>query len=85
MMTGNEQTRVCPLLKHPEQYNPDTVDLGVNTSERNYWLECLDRMVKKFVNNAQSLNPEDPDATQKAEICYQKFHTLVEQLSIDPT
>lgn len=85
MMTGNERNTLCPLLKHPEQYNPDTIDLSNNTKERNYWLPCLERMVKKFVNNAKYLHPDDPKATEKAEICYQKFHNLVQQLTVDPT
>lgn len=83
-MTGNEKKNVCPLLKHPESYNPDTIDLFNNTKERNYWLPCLEQMVKKFVNKAGYLNPHDPYATEKAEMCFQKFHGLVEQLTVDP-
>lgn len=76
---------VCPLLKSPETYNPDIIDLNVNTKGRNYWLPCLERMVKKFVNKAKDLNPDDPKATEKAETCYQQFCELVHQLSVDPS
>lgn len=75
---------VCPLLKCPETYTPDILDLSVNTKGRDYWLPCLESMVKKFVNKAQDLNPDDPKATEKAQMCYEQFHALVEQLSLDP-
>lgn len=78
-------TNVCPLLKSPEAYIPDILDLSVNTKGRNYWLPCLEGMVKKFVSKARVLNPDDPKATEKAEICYQQFHELVEQLSLNPS
>ncbi|XP_018566312.1 pantothenate kinase 4 [Anoplophora glabripennis] len=84
-MTGNEKKNICPLLKNPELYNPDTIDLFNNAKERNYWLPCLEQMVKKFVNKAGYLNPDDPCATEKAEMCFQKFHRLVEELSVDPS
>nr|XP_023023692.1 pantothenate kinase 4 [Leptinotarsa decemlineata] len=84
-MTGNERKNVCPLLKNPEHYNPDTVDLVTNAEERNYWLPCLEQMVKKFVGKAQPLNPDDPKATEKAEICFKQFHSLIEQVTEDPS
>ncbi|KAJ8913555.1 hypothetical protein NQ315_017106 [Exocentrus adspersus] len=85
-MTCNEKTRnICPLLKHPDLYNPDTVDLFNNAKERNYWLPCLEQMVKKFVSKAGYLNPHDPYAQEKAETCFQKFHGLIEQLTTDPS
>lgn len=83
-MTGNEK-HICPLLRNPENYNPDTLDLVDNLHARGYWLSCLEQMVKKFVNKAQYLNPQDPRATEKAEICYQEFHNLVEQVTVDPS
>lgn len=76
---------ICPLLKEPDNYNPDTIDLMNNIKERNYWLPCLQQLVKKFVSRAGGLNPDYPQATEKAELCYQKFAALVEQLSKDPT
>ncbi|XP_050497779.1 4'-phosphopantetheine phosphatase isoform X2 [Diabrotica virgifera virgifera] len=82
-MTGNEKY-VCPLLKNPERYNPDTLNLVENLQARNYWLPCLEQMVKKFVSKAQYLHPDDPKATEKAEVCYQDFHNLLEQLTSDP-
>ncbi|KAG5894577.1 hypothetical protein JTB14_021557 [Gonioctena quinquepunctata] len=84
-MTGNEGKNICPLLKNPEHYIPDTIDLTNNIKERNYWLPCLERMVKKFVDKAQQLNPDDPRATEKAEICFKEFHSLVQQATLDPT
>ncbi|KAJ8985488.1 hypothetical protein NQ317_015027 [Molorchus minor] len=83
-MSENRKS-VCPLLKNPELYNPDTIDLYDNVKARDYWLPCLEQMVKKFVNKAGNLNPDDPCATEKAENCFQKFHSLVQQLTNDPS
>lgn len=83
-MTGNDNN-VCPLLKNPENYNPDSLDLINNLEARDYWLNCLEQMVKKFVNKAKYLHPDDPEATKKAELCYQDFHILVQQINLDPT
>ncbi|RZC40801.1 pantothenate kinase 4, partial [Asbolus verrucosus] len=75
---------VCPLLKDPDAYNPDTIDLINNITERNYWLPCLENMVKKFITKASFLNPDNPAATENAEICFQRFHSLVVKASADP-
>ncbi|CAH0558240.1 unnamed protein product [Brassicogethes aeneus] len=75
---------VCPQLRHPETYNPDTVDLINNIKERKYWLSCLEQMVKKFVNKAEDLNPDNPKAKEQAEQSYQTFHKLIERLTLDP-
>nr|CAH7765713.1 unnamed protein product [Callosobruchus chinensis] len=82
-MTGDRK-HVCPLLKNPDAYNPDTIDLINNTKERNYWLPCLEVMVKKFIEKIEYLVPNDPEAKEKAELCYNKFHTLSEQLLENP-
>lgn len=74
---------VCPLLRDSGNYNPDTIDLVNNLKERSYWLTCFENMVKKFIKKAPSLNPDDPSATQKAEICAQKFHNLVAKAADD--
>ncbi|CAG9853873.1 unnamed protein product [Phyllotreta striolata] len=83
-MNKNEK-QVCPLLRNPETYNPDSLDLLTNIEARDYWLHCLEQMVKKFVKKAKYLHPDDPDATEKAILCYQDFHNLVQQLILDPT
>lgn len=75
---------VCPLLKDPKTYNPDTIDLINDIKQRNYWLPCLENMVKKFVTKASYLNPENPAATEKAEDCFQKFHDLANKALDDP-
>jgi type II pantothenate kinase len=80
----NQSENVCPLLKNPDSYNPDTIDLVNNVKERNYWLPCLENMVKKFVSKAGFLNPDNPEATEKAEVCFQKFHDLVGKATEDP-
>lgn len=81
----NKKRFVCPLLKNADLYNPDTVDLFTNDVERNYWLQRLEQLVKKFVQQADRLNPDNPLATEKANECYKKFHQLVEELRVDPS
>ncbi|KAL3282218.1 hypothetical protein HHI36_005412 [Cryptolaemus montrouzieri] len=78
------QKSVCPLLRNPNQYDPDTIDLLNDSKQRDYWLNCLDQMIKKFIPKASVLNPEDVRATEKAEKSYQSFHMLIEQLREDP-
>lgn len=76
---------VCPLLLNPEYYQPDTIDLIKDVKERNYWLTCLEQMVKKFIGKASILNPDNPNAKEDAEKCFYTFHKLVEELKEDPT
>ncbi|XP_057666278.1 4'-phosphopantetheine phosphatase-like [Diorhabda carinulata] len=81
-MNLNEKLK-CPLLKYPENYNPDSLDLENNPEAREYWLDCLDQMAKKFVGKVKDLQPDDPSATEKAEECYREFHTLIEKVTDD--
>lgn len=80
----NTNNRVCPLLKDPEQYTPDIQDLLGNESARNYWLPTLEAFVANFVDRAESLNPDNPKATEHAKVCLQKFHNLVEKIKLNP-
>lgn len=81
----NNKGKICPLLKQPDSYRPDTFELSKNIKEREYWLPTLERMVKKNISKAKVLNPDCPKAAEKAELCYKKFHKLVEELMEDPT
>ncbi|KAF7269947.1 4'-phosphopantetheine phosphatase [Rhynchophorus ferrugineus] len=76
--------KICPVLQDPDEYTPDIVDLLSNETARNYWLITLEGVVKKFVDKAENLNPENPKATEHAQACLQKFHNLVEQIKLDP-
>lgn len=77
--------RSCPVLADLSTYNPDTIDLINNAKDRNYWLPCLDIMAKKFIDRAQLLNPDMPDATLNAERSYEAFAKLVLQFRDDPS
>lgn len=72
------------MLKNPEQYTPDLQDLARNELARNYWLPTLERTVGKFVEKAQTLNPDNPRATDHAKQCLQKFHNLIEKIKLEP-
>lgn len=80
----NKKGSVCPLLLDPDKYVPDTIDLINDRKERDYWLSCLEAMVKKFVRKAGLLNPDHPNAEEKALECFNKFHQLIEEVKIDP-
>lgn len=75
---------ICPLLEDPDTYSPDTIDLLKNIKERNYWLPCLEGMVKKFVAKASILNPDKPNATEDAEHCFGIFQNLINRLKSEP-
>ncbi|XP_060516884.1 4'-phosphopantetheine phosphatase [Cylas formicarius] len=79
-----KKNQICPLLKEPEVYNPDTIDLLDNENARNYWLPCLEAMVERFTNKAGSLNPDNPEASEIAKICYQEFQDLLAKIKSDP-
>lgn len=81
----HQMNSVCPLLLNPEYYQPDTIDLKNNIKERNYWLTCLEQMVKKFVDKVNILNPSNPNAKDDAQKCCDTFHELVNKLKNDPT
>lgn len=80
----NANNWICPLLKDPDHYTPDIQDLLSNETARNYWLSALEHFVAKFVDRAESLNPDNPKATEHAKVCLQKFHNLVEKIKINP-
>lgn len=80
----NKKENICPLLKNPETYNPDTVDLVRSSTEREYWLPTIENLVKKIATKAKTLHPNYQKASEKAEVCLQKFHKLIESLQQDP-
>ncbi|XP_022910990.1 4'-phosphopantetheine phosphatase [Onthophagus taurus] len=75
---------ICPLLQEPEEYLPDTIDLRNNPKERDYWLPCLERMVRKFVDKASILNPHKPQAKEEAEHCFRIFQEMIKRLNNNP-
>lgn len=80
----NKKENVCPLLQNPETYNPDTIDLIKNNAERDYWLPTIKNLVKRITGKAKTLHPNYQKASEKAEVCLQKFHRLIEDLQQDP-
>lgn len=79
MIMCNEVENICPLLKNPETYNPDTVDLSANSVERDYWLPTIENLLKRTVNKAEILYPN----SKKGKICIEKFHKFIEDLKED--
>lgn len=79
----NKKENICPLLENPEVYNPDTVDLIKNSADRDYWLLAIENLVKKIAGKAKTLNPNHQKASEKAEVCFEKFHKLIEDIQQD--
>lgn len=80
----NKKENICPLLINPECYNPDTIDLVNSSVDRDYWLPTIENLVKRIAAKAKTLHPHHQKASEKAEICLQKFHKLIEDLQRDP-
>lgn len=74
----------CPLLHNPENYCPDTVDLTQDDEAREYWLQCFEGSVEKFVNRAQDSQPDSPSARQRASKFNDKFLARLRYLKKQP-
>jgi len=73
----------CPLLVDPANYNPDTTDLVQDKEARDYWLECFEKSVDKFIARAIHSQPQSPTAKDRASKLKEKYinrlHYLHEQ------
>lgn len=71
---------VCPLLDNPHQYIPDTLNLNEDTEAKSYWFDCFVGMVKKFAQQAERSQENDPTAATRAQLFQndylQKLHLM---------
>lgn len=77
------ENKICPLLSDDYTYSPDTIDLLNDEEAINYWLPCLEEMVKTFVNKVEYLKPQDATARERAQQCYLEFHELVRDVTLN--
>lgn len=74
----------CPLLKDPALYNPDTTDLVEDKEARDYWLQCLEESVDKFVAKAVLSEPHNPTAKNRATKLKEKYINRLHYLNLQP-
>lgn len=74
----------CPLLKDPASYNPDTTDLAEDKEARDYWLQCLEESVDKFVAKAIHSQPHSPTAKDRATKLKEKYVNRLHYLHLQP-
>lgn len=74
----------CPLLKDPASYNPDTTDLAQDKEARDYWLQCFEESVDKFVARAIHSQPHSPTAKDRATKLKEKFVNRLHYLHLQP-
>lgn len=61
------RSKVCSLLLDPKTYDPDTLDLNQDDEARDYWIDCLLQLAKKFAMRAARSQHNDPTAKGRAQ------------------
>ncbi len=79
-----KQLRFCPLLRDPESYNADTVDLTRDNDAREYWLQCLEDSLPKFTERAVKSQREQPDVERRAARFSSQFLSRLHRLKTNP-
>ncbi|KAK0087884.1 hypothetical protein PV325_013873 [Microctonus aethiopoides] len=74
----------CPLLKDPTLYNPDTTDLAQDKEAREYWLQCFEKSVDKFVARAVQSQPHSLTANDRATKLKEKYINRLHYLHLQP-
>ncbi|KAG6801295.1 pantothenate kinase 4 [Apis mellifera caucasica] len=74
----------CPLLKDPASYNPDTTDLAEDKEARDYWLQCFEESVDKFIARALHSQPHSPTAKDRATKLKKKYVDRLHYLHLEP-
>ncbi|XP_046754003.1 4'-phosphopantetheine phosphatase isoform X2 [Diprion similis] len=74
----------CPLLKDPSTYNPDTMDLVQDKEARDYWLQCFEESVDKFIARAVMSQPQSPTAQDRAVKLKEKYINRLHYLHVEP-
>ncbi|KAF7997892.1 hypothetical protein HCN44_009290 [Aphidius gifuensis] len=74
----------CPLLKDPDTYNPDTTDLAQDKEARDYWLQCFEESVDKFIARAIHSQPHSPTAKDRASKLKEKYVNRLHYLHLQP-
>ena len=70
----------CPLLKNPDNYIPDTIDLTRDHDARVYWLQCFEDSLPKFTDRARESQSHSADSGERAEKFQEKFLSRIQLL-----
>ena len=74
----------CPLLKHPEKYTADTVDLTKDAPAREYWLDCFENAITKFVEIAVESQKDKIDAKDRGQAVRENYLEKIKYLRRNP-
>lgn len=74
----------CPLLKDPASYNPDTTNLVEDKEARDYWLQCFEESVDKFIARAIHSQPHSQTAKGRATKLKEKYVNRLHYLHLQP-
>lgn len=78
------ESRLCPLLRDPAKYNPDTLDLIKDTEARKFWLDCFENLINKYVLHALQSDSEDSTVETRAEQFRKCYVEAIEKIRTDP-
>uniref|UniRef100_A0A8D9BAG8 Pantothenate kinase 4 n=1 Tax=Cacopsylla melanoneura TaxID=428564 RepID=A0A8D9BAG8_9HEMI len=74
----------CPLLRDPESYVPDVVDLNADLEAREYWLNCFKESVNKFAERAIASQPDSNTSQERARLFKEKYISRLDHLKQQP-
>ncbi|RZF32049.1 hypothetical protein LSTR_LSTR005953 [Laodelphax striatellus] len=74
----------CPLLTSPALYVPDTVDLNADAEAREYWLQCFEDSLDKFVVTAVASQPSSETGELRAQQFRHKYVSRLRRLRRQP-
>ncbi|XP_076052846.1 4'-phosphopantetheine phosphatase isoform X2 [Oratosquilla oratoria] len=80
----DQQLTFFPLLAHPEEYIPDTVDLTKDKEARDYWLSCFEDSLPSFVGQAIRSQASSGDAKERANKFREKYLSRLNTLKDHP-
>ena len=80
----DQRLTLLPLLAHPKEYSPDSVDLILDREAREYWLTCFEKSLESFVDRAVSSQPQSLDAKERATKFREKYLNRLKTLRHHP-
>ncbi|XP_077293741.1 4'-phosphopantetheine phosphatase isoform X2 [Arctopsyche grandis] len=79
-----DDSRLCPLLRDPAAYNPDTLDLIKDTEAREFWLDCFENLINKYVSYALQSDSEDSTVETRAQRFRKCYVEAIGKIRDDP-
>lgn len=79
-----DDSRLCPLLRDPAAYNPDTLDLIEDMEAREFWLDCFENLINKYVSYALQSDSEDSTVETRAQRFRKCYVEAIGKIRDDP-